>query len=80
MTSTTAGVFFLKFWRSTRDVLFLAFAAFFLLEALDRSTLFVFSRSNEGSPWIYLIRLIAMLAILAAILKKNYGNRRSRTL
>ncbi len=80
MTSTTAGVFFLKFWRSTRDVLFLAFAAFFLLEALDRTTLFILSRDNEGSPWIYFIRLIALLAILAAILKKNYGSGRSRTL
>ena len=40
MMSSTAGVFFLKFWRSTRDVLFLAFGAFFLLEALDRTTLF----------------------------------------
>jgi uncharacterized membrane protein HdeD (DUF308 family) len=80
MMSTTAGVFFLKFWRSTRDVLFLAFAAFFLLEALDRTTLFVFSWSNEGTPWVYLIRLLAMLAILAAILKKNYGSGRPRTL
>ncbi|HEY6904621.1 MAG TPA: DUF5985 family protein [Candidatus Acidoferrales bacterium] len=80
MMSTTAGVFFLKFWRSTRDVLFLAFAAFFLLEALDRTTLFVFAGDNEGSPWVYFIRLLATLAILAAILKKNYGTGRSRTL
>jgi uncharacterized membrane protein HdeD (DUF308 family) len=80
MMSTTAGVFFLKFWRSTRDVLFLAFAAFFLLEALDRTTLFIFARDNEGSPLVYFIRLLATLAILAAILKKNYGGGRPRTL
>jgi hypothetical protein len=80
MMSTTAGVFFLKFWRSTRDVLFLAFAAFFLLEAVDRTTLFIFARDNEGSPWVYFVRLLATLGILAAILKKNYGGGRPRAL
>jgi uncharacterized membrane protein HdeD (DUF308 family) len=76
MASITAGVFFLKFWRSTRDTFFLAFAAFFLIEAVDRVALLFFSKPNEGSPWIYLVRLLALLLILAAILKKNYGGAR----
>jgi len=74
--SLTAGVFFLKFWRSTRDWLFLSFAAFFLIEGVDRIALLFFSRPNEGSPWIYLIRLFALLLILAAIIRKNYGSGR----
>lgn len=71
--SVTAGWFFLKFWKKTRDVFFLAFAIFFLTEAVTRVALLFFNRPNEGSPWIYLIRLFALLVILAAILHKNYG-------
>ncbi len=76
MASITAGVFFLKFWRSTRDIFFLAFAAFFLVEAADRVALLFFSKPNEGSPWIYVVRLLALLLLLSAILKKNYGSGR----
>ncbi len=71
--SVIASVYFLKFWRSTKDFLFLAFAAFFLIEAMDRIALLFFARPNEGSPWIYIVRLFALLLLLAAILKKNYG-------
>lgn len=71
--SLTAGTFFLKFWRSTRDTLFLSFAVFFFTDAMIRVTLLFFQRPNEGSPWIYVVRLTALLVILAAILRKNYG-------
>ena len=74
--SVTAALFFLKFWRSTRDVLFLSFAAFFLIQAVDRIALLFFQKPNEGSPWIYLVRLVALLLIVVAILKKNYGGSR----
>ena len=70
MASITAGMFFLKFWRSTHDLFFLAFAAFFLIEGVDRIALAFFSRPNEGSPLVYLIRLFALLLIVVAILKK----------
>ena len=74
MASLTAGVFFLEFWKSTRDSFFLAFAAYFLIEGLDRIALLFFAKPNEASPWIYLVRLFALLLILAAILRKNYGD------
>jgi uncharacterized membrane protein HdeD (DUF308 family) len=73
--SIIAGVFFVRFWRETRDSFFLAFAVFFFVEAGNRIALLFLSRPNEGSPWIYVIRLIALLIILAAILHKNYGQR-----
>jgi uncharacterized membrane protein HdeD (DUF308 family) len=76
MSSLVAAAYFLKFWRGTRDVLFLAFAAFFLIEAANRTALVFFAKPNEGSPWIYVIRLLALLGILAAILHKNYGGSR----
>jgi len=70
--SLTAGLFFLRFWKRTRDQLFLAFAAFFFVEAINRIVLLCFKHPNEGSPWIYLIRLVALVILLAAILEKNY--------
>jgi uncharacterized membrane protein HdeD (DUF308 family) len=70
-SSLTAGVFFLKFWRRTRDVLFLAFGAAFLIEGLNRAAFLFVEHPNEGRPVIYVVRLIAYLLILGAILWKN---------
>jgi hypothetical protein len=70
-TSFTAGLFFLKFWRRTRDGLFLAFALAFLIEAGNRIAMLRLVNPNEGSPWTYVIRLFAFLLILAAIVRKN---------
>lgn len=71
--SLTAGLFFLKFWRDTRDSFFLAFSASFMIEGFNRFTVLFLPRPNEGSPWIYLVRLLAFLLILFAIVRKNYG-------
>lgn len=73
--SVTAGFFFLRFWKSTRDTFFLAFAASFLIEGLNRGAVLFMAKPNEGSAWTYLIRLLSFLLILAAILRKNYGDR-----
>lgn len=74
-TSLIAGMFFLKFWRRTHDVLFLAFGAAFLIEGFNRVTLLFVAHPNEASPWFYMVRLFAFLLILGGILKKNYGSR-----
>jgi uncharacterized membrane protein HdeD (DUF308 family) len=73
MSSVTAGVFFLKFWRRTHDSLFLSFAVAFILEGINRSSVLFVEKPNEGSPAIYVVRLCLFLLILAAIVKKNYG-------
>ncbi|MEO8313657.1 MAG: DUF5985 family protein [Pseudomonadota bacterium] len=73
--SLIAALFFLKFWRKTRDPLFLAFALAFAIEGLNRVAFLFLERPNEGSPAIYVVRLLAFLLILAAILRKNSGNR-----
>ena len=65
------GVFFLKFWRRTGDLLFLAFAAAFMIEGVNRLGFFFLEHPNEGSPTIYLVRLFAFLLIVAAIVMKN---------
>jgi uncharacterized membrane protein HdeD (DUF308 family) len=69
--SLTAGAFFLRFWRQTRDVLFLAFGAAFLIEGLNRISVLFLERPNEGHPSIYIVRFFAFLLILAAIVNKN---------
>jgi len=73
--SVTVGVFFLKFWRTTRDSFFLAFASSFIIEGLNRSAVLFSDRPNEGSTWTYLVRLLSFLLILIAILRKNYGGK-----
>ncbi len=69
--SLTAAAYFLKFWRHTRDPLFLAFSAAFAIEGLNRLAFLFVARPNEGSPAIYIVRLLAFLLILAAIAIKN---------
>jgi len=70
-TSLIAAAFFLKFWRQTRDVLFLAFSAAFLIEGINRITVLFIERPDEGHPSIYIVRSLAFLLILVAIVNKN---------
>ena len=71
--SVIASAFFFRFWKHTRDTLFLSFGIAFLVEGLNRVAVLFLAHPNEGSPWIYIVRLFAYLLILAGILKKNYG-------
>lgn len=66
-----AGLFFLRFWRETRDRLFLIFAGAFWILGLQRLAL-AFSRDMaEDHTGLYLVRLFAFLLILGAIVDKN---------
>jgi uncharacterized membrane protein HdeD (DUF308 family) len=70
-----AGLSFLRFWRETRDRLFLAFAVSFFVEAVNRGALAFSAKPNEGAPFFYLIRLFSYLVILVAIADKNRAAR-----
>jgi uncharacterized membrane protein HdeD (DUF308 family) len=70
-SSLTAGAFFLKFWKQTRDMLFLGFSAAFLIEGINRLAFLFIDSPNEGDPIIYTVRLFSYLLILAAIINKN---------
>jgi len=70
-TSIASAVFFLRFWRDSRDSLFLAFALAFLIEGLNRASLLFLDHPNEGSPRVYIVRCLAFLIILAGIVNKN---------
>jgi hypothetical protein len=69
--SFVAAAFFARFWRATRDLLFLGFAAAFLLEGLNRMAFLFLEKPNAGDEVIYTIRLVSYLLILAAIANKN---------
>lgn len=66
-----AGLFFLRFWRRTRDSLFLAFAVAFWLLGLSQALLAITRVIIEDRSWIYVIRLGAFSTILLAIVRKN---------
>ena len=66
-----AGLFFLRFWRDTSDELFLAFAAAFFLLGIAQAILALGGVPDEQRSWVYLVRLVAFLTILFAILRKN---------
>ena len=71
MACFMAGVFFLKFWRKTKDKLFLYFSFSFFLLTVERILLGIFGSIQEPKPQIYLIRLGAFLLIIYAIIHKN---------
>lgn len=66
-----AGLFFLKFWRRTREELFLAFTGAFWLLGLGQAILTFSGVPLEERTWIYLLRLAAFVLILIAIWRKN---------
>lgn len=70
-SSVVAGAFFLKFWRQTRDQLFLGFGAAFILEGLNRVAFLFVELPGAENPGIYVVRLASYLLILAAIARKN---------
>lgn len=65
------GLFFLRFWRKTRDPLFMAFALAFALLGSGQAILALANISTEERSSLFLIRLTAFALILFAILRKN---------
>jgi len=67
-----AGLFFFRFWRDTRDRLFLLFAMSFWLQAVTRVALTMVGGQEERA-YLYLVRLVAFGLIIAAIAMKNFS-------
>ena len=66
-----AALFFLKFWRATRDALFARFGAAFAVLAAQRVALYAASVTGADTTWLYILRLAAFVLILWAIIAKN---------
>lgn len=69
------GLCFLRYWRSTRDRLFLFFMLSFWIEAGNRVHMALTASWNENEPVHYFVRLVAYALILIAIWDKNRPGR-----
>lgn len=64
-------LFFLRFWRQTRDSFFLTFALAFGIDAVTRFVLGCTQVSAEVEPLFYLARLVTFGLIIVGIVQKN---------
>jgi hypothetical protein len=78
MASFVAMLFFLRFWRQTRDRLFLSFAVAFGIDAATRLVLGCAEVTAEAEPLFYLARLVTFGSIIIAIIQKNRPSKQSR--
>jgi UDP-N-acetylmuramyl pentapeptide phosphotransferase/UDP-N-acetylglucosamine-1-phosphate transferase len=71
LASFLISLYFLRFWRSTKDRFFLFFALSFALQGGLRIFLGINAPASEDEPAYYLVRLLAYVLILYAIYDKN---------
>jgi hypothetical protein len=71
LASIVVAMFFLKFWRRTRDLFFLLFASAFAIDAIARFALAIVHVSDTAEPIYFLPRLVTFGLIAIAIVKKN---------
>jgi hypothetical protein len=74
MASAIAALFFLRFWRQTRDSFFLLFATAFAIDAISRvvSFLVISNVDRKLEPLLYVSRLVMFGIIIYAIVRKNW--------
>jgi hypothetical protein len=71
LASAMASLFFWHYWKQSQDRLFALFAAAFAAMTINWIGVAMIDPSGEGQPYIYLIRLLAFLLIIVAIIDKN---------
>jgi hypothetical protein len=71
-----AGVFFLRFWRKTRDRLFLHFAFAFWLFMLNQILSSILGANGEHTGYAYILRVLGFGLIILAIVDKNTARKR----
>jgi hypothetical protein len=69
------GAFFLRFYVRTRDRLLVIFAIAFWVLGLNWMAL-AFIQADEVRTWLYAVRFLAFLSILAGIIDKNRSPKR----
>ena len=67
----TCCLFFLRYWKRSREELFLSFGIAFGLLGIGQSILALANISTEERGSLYLVRLAAFALILYAIYRKN---------
>ena len=76
MSSSVAAAFFFRFWKSSRDRLFLFFSAAFGTLAVDWGALALVDLADERRHYLFALRLCAFALIIAGIVDKNRRNPR----
>ena len=74
MGAYASGLFFLRFWRESRDSLFAFFGAAFLLLGVSWTLLALIAPAEDTRPYIYGLRLIAFALIICGTVLKNRGS------
>jgi hypothetical protein len=69
--SWIVAMFLFKFWRESRERLLLLFSLAFLVLGLNWMLVSTFHPGGETRHLFYVVRLVAFLLILGAILDKN---------
>jgi hypothetical protein len=67
----------MRFWRRTRDRLFLAFGAAFLLFAVNQMLVALSDYPREDQSLFYLLRFAGFALLVGAIIAKNLTRRNS---
>jgi hypothetical protein len=70
-----AGLHFLRFWRDTRDRLFVFFAVAFWVLAAERIALLYVGPDEATRAEVYIARLVAFALIILGIFDKNRASR-----
>jgi len=78
MACLVAGLLFLRFWTVSRDRLFLIFALAFWLFSLNWALLALDHPESEPASYVFVIRLLTFVLIIAGILDKNRQKPRNR--
>jgi hypothetical protein len=71
MACWVIGLFFLRYFRTSRDRLFLFFLAAFWAFSLHWIGLIFLNPSDDTRHWFFVTRLLAFLLIIAGIVDKN---------
>jgi hypothetical protein len=71
MSDIVLALFFLHYWKVTKDRFFLFFTWSFAIGSVSRLVLPGHLGNDEFEPIVYLIRLLSYVIILVAIIDKN---------
>jgi hypothetical protein len=71
MAFLVAALLFFRFWRKTRDVLFMAFGAAFCLFALNQFLVTLLGVGDEAGGVAFIPRLLGFALLMTAIIVKT---------
>lgn len=68
-----AAIFFMSFWRRTRDGLFMTFGIAFFLLAINQGAIALSGGPRDEQLFAYALRIVAFGLLISAIMGKNIG-------